>query len=156
MIDHDLFAPVPKKLLDDLEAMLALVKPRLFRAQRRCILNPTFGSASALVGGADADLIIDDTLIDVKSSKHLTFEREVFNQVIGYYVLSCIGGVAGCAGGPSIKRVGVYFARYGILHTLPISDCIPRSELPAFLRWFTKRARSEYPMRFKHAAAAQS
>jgi len=57
MIDHDLFAPVPKKLLDDLEAMLALVKPRLFRAQRRCILNPTFGSASALVGGADADLI---------------------------------------------------------------------------------------------------
>ena len=138
---QSLFAPIPKRLVDDLEAMIAILKPRNFRAQRRCILNPTFGSASELVGGADGDLIIDDTLIDAKTSKHLTFEREIFNQVIGYFALSCIGGVDGCSSA-AIKHVAVYYARYGILHKISIADCIARTELPAFLRWFKMRARS--------------
>jgi hypothetical protein len=137
---EQIFAPVPKLLADDLEAMVALVQPRLFQVQRRCVLNPTFGSASALVGGADGDLLIDDTIIDVKTTKHLTFDREIFNQIIGYYVLACIGGVERC-GRPKIKHVGVYYARYGILHSIPIADCIKASDLPSFIRWFTRRAR---------------
>jgi hypothetical protein len=136
---QSLFAPVPRRLVDDLQAMIALLTPRHFKAQKRCILNPTFGSASQLVGGADGDLILDDTLIDVKTSRHLTFEREVFNQVIGYFALSCIGGVDGCSR-LAIKHVGVYYARYGLLHKIPIDDCISRGELPNFLRWFTRRA----------------
>jgi hypothetical protein len=140
LVDPQLFARVPKRLVDDLEAMLALVRPRYFRAQRRCILNPTFGVASRLVGGADADLVIDDSLIDVKTSKHLTFERAIFNQVIGYYVLSHIGGLDGCSRA-GIKHVGVYYARYGILHRIQVSNCTAHSELPTFVRWFTNRAR---------------
>jgi hypothetical protein len=139
LLDPQLFARVPKRLIDDLDAMLALVMPRHFRAQKRCILNPRFGSASRLVAGADADLVIDDSLIDVKTSKHLTFERQIFNQIMGYYVLSCIGGVDGRLPA-GIKHVGVYYARYGILHRISVAGCIARSDLHAFVRWFTKRA----------------
>ena len=42
--------------VEDLRRLISLVKPELFKAERLCMLNPAFGEASALVGGADADL----------------------------------------------------------------------------------------------------
>ena len=53
-----------------------------FKADTICELNPVF-KASALVGGADADLIIDRTLIDIKTTKKPELQREHFNQLIG-------------------------------------------------------------------------
>jgi len=94
-----------------------------------------------LVGGADGDLIIDDTLIDIKTTKHLTFEREFFNQLIGYYVLSCIGGIDDCGRG-KIKHVAIYYARYGVFHRVSLAECHKPCDLPKFLRWFQKRARA--------------
>ena len=64
IVDDNAFKPLPAAILNDLQAMLDLLRPEEFRATTRCVLNPTF-PASALVGGADADLIIDDTLIDI-------------------------------------------------------------------------------------------
>jgi hypothetical protein len=34
---------------------------------------------------------------------------------VGYYVLSCIGGVDDCPRG-AINHLAVYYARYGVLH----------------------------------------
>lgn len=141
VIDVKLQARVPDLLVKDLRKMLSLVPEELFRAKRRCVLNPTFGHGSSLVGGADGDLIIDYTLIDIKTTKHLTFEREFFNQLIGYYALSCIGGIDDCGRG-KIKHVAIYYARYGVLHRVSLSECHNRSALPKFLRWFQKRARA--------------
>jgi len=121
--------------------MLSLLPEEHFRAKKRCVLNPTFGRGSSLVGGADGDLIIDDTLIDIKTTKHLTFDREFFNQLIGYYVLSRIGGIDDCARG-EIKHVAIYYARYGVLHRVSLRECHEQSDLPNFLRWFQKRARA--------------
>jgi len=92
--------PIAESMTKDLSNLLALVRPEDFRAKRTCSLNPTFGSASDLVGGADADLFIDGTLIDIKTSKHLEMERDVFNQLLGYYCLSCIGGIGRLPGTP--------------------------------------------------------
>lgn len=142
IVDDNAFKSVPSAVVDDLEAMLALVRPEHFRAVKRCVLNPTFGLASALVGGADADLLIDDTLIDIKTGKHLVFYREIFNQLVGYYVLSCIGGIDNCPRG-GIKHLAVYYARYGILHRVRVSDFVVKDRMPAFLRWFKKCAKRE-------------
>jgi len=139
ILDENLFKEIPSLILDDLEAIMGLVRPEDFHATKRCLLNPTFGSASLLVGGADADIIIDDRLIDLKCSKHLKFDRLVFNQLVGYYVLSCIGEIDGCPR-DSISTLGVYFSRYGILHQLKIADCIERSRIPAVLKWFKDHA----------------
>jgi hypothetical protein len=138
-IDPKMFAPPPSALMKDLHAMLAIVPVEHFRG-KRCVLNPTFGTGSELVGGADADLIIDDTLIDLKTTKHLTFGREHFNQLAGYYLLSCVGGVDDC-NEAGINNLAIYFARYGFFHRIPVAGCIAESKLPALLRWLKSRAR---------------
>lgn len=141
LVDVKLSRSVSALVVEDLQKMLSLVPEEHFLGTKRCVLNPTFGKGSSLVGGADADLIIDDTLIDIKTSKHLVFDREFFNQLAGYYALSCIGGVDDCAKA-EIKHLAIYYARYGILHRIAVADCIAAADLPAFLRWLKKRARA--------------
>lgn len=141
VVDDNAFKPLPEVIFDDLHAMLDLLRPEDFRATTRCILNPTF-PAAALVGGADADLIIDDILIDIKSGKHLELSREIFNQIVGYYVLSCIGGIDNCPPG-KLNYLAVYYARYGVLHRLKLSDFVVETRMPGFIEWFKELAESE-------------
>ena len=54
-------------------------KDYTFKSEK-CYLNPTFGDASNLVGGADADIILDDMLIDIKTTKAISFTQEHYNQ----------------------------------------------------------------------------
>lgn len=82
------------------------------------ILKPTFGAGSSLVGGADADIISGDTLIDIKTTK-FPMVQEYYHQLVGCWALSCIGGVDGFEG-HKIGRLGVYFSRYGVLYTIPL------------------------------------
>jgi hypothetical protein len=130
--------PINEAMVEDIGSMLALVRPEDFRAKRTCVLNPTFGSASELVGGADGDLVLDGTLIDIKVNKNLELGRDIFNQLFGYYCLSCIGGIDGFRG--KITRVAVYFARFGILHRIPVDSFVEASRLPAHLKWFKATA----------------
>jgi hypothetical protein len=136
-LDPMIFDPsVPTAVLDDLEAMLALVPQEQFRARMRCVLNPTFSAfAAGAVGGADADLVLDDTLIDLKTNKDLVFGRDIFNQLVGYYALWRLGGITHCSRAP-ITHLGVYFARFGFLHRFPVSQCIVEERMPDFLKWF--------------------
>lgn len=67
--------PIGSAMVKDLSNLVALLRADDFRAKRSCLLNPIFGSASVLVGGADADLFIDGTLIDIKTTKHLEMGR---------------------------------------------------------------------------------
>ena len=72
----------------DLKQLIALVEPAVFKTKRRCLLNPTFGKASKMVGGADVDLILDDMMLEVKTTQFPEFKREHFDQLMGYYTLS--------------------------------------------------------------------
>jgi hypothetical protein len=86
----------------------------------RVLCNPTFGEYSEAVGGAKADFIFDHTLIDIKSTIHLEYSKEMMAQILGYAVLAN-------ADNTPIDRVGIYFARYGVWAMLPLSS-IPQSE----------------------------
>jgi hypothetical protein len=125
-------------LIEDIDNMLALVRPDDFRAKRTCVLNLTFGAASELAGGADGDLVLDGTLIDIKVNKNLEMGRDIFNQLFGCYCLSCIGGIDGCRG--KMTCVAVYFARFGIFHRLPVDSFVEATSMPAHLRWFKATA----------------
>jgi hypothetical protein len=132
--------PIKEAVVEDLCNLLALLEPANFKAKRTCVLNPTFGPASELVGGADADLFLDGTLIDFKTTKHLELKRDIFNQLLGYYCLSCIGRIEGCRG--KVTAIAVYYARYGILHRIPISSFVDR-RFPAALKWFEATATAQ-------------
>lgn len=123
----------------DLKNLLSIVDDSLLKSKKFCTLNPIFGDASLLVGGADADMIIDDTLIDIKTIKDLKFQKDHYHQLIGYYILSKLGNVDGMSG--DIKKLGIYFSRYGILHTIPISQIEDNPQFDSFVKWFEKEAK---------------
>ena len=125
--------------IQDLRNLISLVDTDLFKAESHCYLNPTFGYGSELVGGADADLIVDDTLIDVKTTKFLSFTQEQYSQLIGYYILSKLGKINESED-IQISRIGIYFSRHGILHTISSNEIENHPNFPKFVRWFEKSA----------------
>jgi hypothetical protein len=127
--------------IQDLRNLISLIDPEIFRAQV-CILNPTFGEGSRLVGGADVDLVLDDVMIDVKTTKNPSFKKEYLHQLIGYYTLYKIGGITGLGQEHEIKRLGIYFSRYGYFHAIQVCDLIS-DRFPKFLQWFVERAEAE-------------
>jgi hypothetical protein len=135
---------VSRKDFQDLRNLIALAQPEVFKANQACVLNPTFGRGSSLVGGADCDLVIDDTLIDIKTTKYFKLERGYFNQLVGYYTLFRIGGIKGLPKGHSIKRLGIYFARHGYLWVINVVDILNENQFSKFLAWFKKQAKEEF------------
>lgn len=153
-INNDFFL-YDKKDIVDLKHLYSVVNDDFFKAKYYCILNPSFGMASRLVGGADADLIIDDTLIDIKTTKNLAFTRKYFNQLMGYYVLfkmrNCT--IDGLEHKPWVKNLGVYYSRFGYLFTFPIKPIISSKALIEFQKWFRDRAKKEFS-NLKNASVA--
>lgn len=126
--------------VQDLRKLISLVDDNLFRTSGVIYLNPEFEYGSPLVGGADADLIIDDLLIDVKSVKELSLERRDFNQLVGYYILSRIDELRKAQLQYQIKRLGIYFSRHAYLFIFNVEEVIDEQKLPAFIEWFELRA----------------
>lgn len=130
--------------IEDLKNLISIVDPELFKANKTCSLNPTFGVGSQLVGGADIDLVIDAMLIDIKTTKFLDFKRDYFNQLLGYYALYKIGGIDGLSQKHEIKTLGIYFSRHGILHSINVADVVNENTFPRFLEWLKVRASEEF------------
>lgn len=141
-VDENL-GTVDKKDIADLKNIISKVNTAQFKAKKLCVLNPTFGKASHLVGGADTDLILDNMLIDFKTTKNLEFTRDFFNQLVGYYILYKIGGISGLKYKPKIDIIGVYYSRFALLHTISIKELVQINLLP-FIKWFKRRANKEF------------
>jgi hypothetical protein len=129
---------------DDIEELrqLADITPiDLFAAKGTCLLNPTFGKASRLVGGADADLYIDGSLIDIKTTIIMPNKKRDQRQLIGYAVLAHIDGIDGSSGPESeIRRIGFYASRFGQLITYPIEKVLDVSALLRLVALFNEQA----------------
>ena len=119
----------------------------LFRGER-IWLNPDLSilnrdirpAPRRFVGGgvkADADLIVDDLLIDIKTSRERMtpmLPLQDFCQLMGYFALTELAGMH------RVRRLGIYYARYGYQFEFPI----PRARSgsggrPACLEWFRKQ-----------------
>ena len=137
------FGNADEKDIEDLRNLISIVPKEQFIAKKICTLNPTFGKASKLVVGADADIIIDNKIIDIKTTKKLELRRDDFNQLIGYYILSKIGEIDGLPSQHEIKQVGIYFSRYGYLYTIDLFD-IMNSTSPSFIDEFKEKAIEKY------------
>ncbi len=125
--------------IEDVKALINLVDFAQFTSQGVVLLNPTFGLISPQIGGADADFVIDDLLIDIKTTKNFELARYDFNQLMGYYILSKIDEIDGAPEGHEIKRVGIYFARYAQLFVFNVSEVVNPQTFSQFLEWFQQR-----------------
>lgn len=97
------------------------------------------GEAAELVRGADGDLIIDNLLIDCKTVKELSLERDYLNQLIGYYTLNVIDQKLG-EDTVELKHLGIYYSRFAVLYQFNVEQVINFETYPKFLEWFIARA----------------
>ncbi len=125
--DGPLLVPAPKRSVEellsmaedawiaDLCAMATLFYDHYSHLlSQPVVLNPTF-TGSRDVGGADADLIVDGCLIDIKASVQPKINPEWLRQLAGYVLLDYTDE-------QRIHSVGIYMARQGVLLTWPLAD----------------------------------
>lgn len=106
--------------------------PRLFQSQKEIYMNPTFGDYSKIVGGADADYIMGNMLVDIKTSQYGSINQEYINQLLGYYFLSKFDETFPC----DIQQIGIFYPRYNKLAFCQISDIEQVVNLNQFSSYF--------------------
>jgi len=79
---------------------------------RAIVLNPSF-AGSEYVGGADADLILDHRLVEIKTTVDARLDQNWLLQLLGYVLLDWDDQYA-------IDGLGVLFARQGALARWPL------------------------------------
>jgi hypothetical protein len=128
------FGETPRKdEVTELERLMEITHP--LQAKHTCLLNPDFGRGSERVGGADADLLLDDLLVDVKTSALLDVRVEDWRQLIGYAALNEHFPIGGGRERVPIRRIGVYFARYGYLASWPLRHVVDPIKFSKFALW---------------------
>ena len=115
----DLLASVDSDMVQDLSAMSS----RFFETQEKNLslpftLNPTF-DGSADVQGADADIVLDHCLLEIKTSLSPKADdfRSSFYQLLGYVLLDYSDQY-------KISKLGLYFGRHGARTTWPLSHVL--------------------------------
>lgn len=83
----------------------------------KAILNPVFGDYSKALGGADADFIVDDLLIDIKTSDKFRYVGNYFAQLFAYAAMARAVGL-------TLNRVAIYYARFGKFALINLDDPI--------------------------------
>ncbi len=110
---HALLGLPPTDVVQD----LAEISRGFYDAQsdlllRPATMNPKF-AGSADVGGADADLIVDGCLIEIKTLTLPKITGKMLHQLVGYILLDYEGHHA-------ITEVGFYLARQTTLKRIPL------------------------------------
>ena len=86
------------------------------RFGRPAVLNPVFAQSSA-VGGADADLISDGMLLEIKTTINPRIDGAWIRQLLGYLLLDTAGEF-------EVTSLGLYLARQGRLLVWPLPDAL--------------------------------
>lgn len=121
---HPLLLAAPDASLKeqlDVAALTALLverQPDLPAGGTQVISNPTFDRSDDL-GGADADLVADGILLELKTAKTAALNKITVWQVLGYLLADTTDRYR-------IRGVGWYFARHGYLWHLPVEDFLAR------------------------------
>lgn len=124
--------PAPSEV-DELAALFEIVPWDGFRPSRRLVVGPSFGEGSRALGGADADLIRDDAVVEIKTMAEASVPVSAVRQGVCYALLANRFGVNGEGAGEPIARVEFYLARGGALVGAPLSAMIAAEDRDAAL-----------------------
>lgn len=129
---------------------------RLFEPKERIILNPDFALGEK-VGGADGDIIIDDRLIEFKTTKRLSLTKSYLIQLIGYVVLHDLGGtkIENGIDRKPLNHVGVYFYRHNTLVEISIDELFPNRGYEKFKSVFEDEMNLQEAQRLQRMKAIE-
>lgn len=122
---------------NDCMNLVRAINREMIAAKQRVSLNPNFGEASSLVGGADADFVIDDTLVDIKTTKYFQITPAMVHQLVGYRILlaACEPHGSTAQGAPAITHGAIYFSRHATLERFRYLDLIDRQDFLRLAEW---------------------
>ena len=113
----ELLTRIPQAWVDDLCALSwAFYDEQRELLSRPTVLNPTF-DGSRDVGGADADLIVDRCLLDIKTRVEPRLRGDDLYQLLGYILLDYSDRYG-------INEAGIYFSRQQKLVRWSLQDLI--------------------------------
>lgn len=112
--------------VEELRALLAIVDPALFTTRQVCIIHPS---------APEIDLVLDNLLLEIKTSRDRSIPVETWCQLIAYYAIATIHGIEGVPQLPPITALGVYLARFGVLYRLSLDQLAPPATWASFLDW---------------------
>tara|TARA_Y100000589_G_C27055683_1_gene589200 strand:- start:93 stop:917 length:825 start_codon:yes stop_codon:yes gene_type:complete len=122
-------SPITDEQTQEIIQLMHLVPWDFFEQFGNISLNPSFGNGTKRLGGADADIIADDLLIDIKTTVQPKLTLEMVRQLVGYALLCNHFGITTGKDETTphqIKRVGIYFARSSHMYITELSNCIAK------------------------------
>lgn len=123
----DLLDIAPQYMLDDLRRLSwAFHDNYESLLMLDCVPNPMF-KGSAYVGGADADIIIGNTLVDFKTTHRPNMTADV-RQTLGYALLDTTDEYG-------IDSIGIYYARHALLLEWTLADVSLRLQRDKCRAW---------------------
>lgn len=119
-------APMKNELLE-----LTGIASEILSINEYAVLNPKLGAGNI---GADADLITDDVLVDIKTTKNTHFKKDYWRQLVGYLTLIDIASDMEFERNGWVvekpNKYGVYYARSDDLLTFNAEEVYDDPEYP--------------------------
>lgn len=122
-------------LLEEMRGLFRLLREQSWTNSETLIERPQFGMYQHILPG-EGDFIVDDLLVDVKTTESGSFTPAYWRQLLLYYVLVDIQRVLFDVEGrtygqadwdrkyPEVNQVGIYFARHGKVQTVDMESLL--------------------------------
>lgn len=97
--------------------------PRVLRPESKIIFNPNFGFGECLIGETECDMIIDKTIIDLRTDIGTSYPRDRVTKSMVHFILTEINRDFGNKENAfPIDNLVFYSARYGETEILSLED----------------------------------
>ena len=142
------FTPAtPDEVIEIKEMTLKFGKsfiPRVLRPESKIIFNPNFGFGECLIGETECDMIIDKTIIDLRTDIGTSYPRDRVTKSMVHFLLTEINRDFGNKENAfPIDNLVFYSARYGETEILSLED-IDQYDITKAVNKFTLATNAEH------------
>ena len=142
------FTPAtPDEVIEIKEMALKFGKsfiPRVLRPESKVIFNPNFGFGECLIGETECDMIIDKTIIDLRTDIGTSYPRDRVTKSMVHFLLTEINRDFGNKENAfPIDNLVFYSARYGETEILSLED-IDQYDITKAVNKFTLATNAEH------------
>ncbi len=152
-IDMNHIFSVEDEIISDLKNLVSVFQKiisdtSLVNENSIVVFNPSFGGASYICDGADADIYIDGVLYDFKCTNKNGYTWNDVAQIYGYFLLSNVARIHNDTSSMlydyDIHRIAFYRARYGEIEYFDIISDNHKTAIDDFMEMLDEENYSRY------------